>query len=42
MMKMKWKIVYDTAKKGISKVNTPVKTSSIVVDERSIQVLLAE
>ena len=40
--KMKWKTVFDTAKKGNSKIDTPVNTSSIVVNERSIQVLIAE
>ena len=40
--KMKWKVIFDTAKKENSKIDTPVNASSIVVNERSIQVLLAE
>lgn len=40
--KMKWKTVFDTAKKGISKVDALVKTGSIAVNERSIQVLISE
>lgn len=40
--KMKWKTVFDTAKKGTAKVEMPVKEKSISVKERSIQVLISE
>ena len=40
--KMKWNTVFDTAKKGKTKIDTPIKMNNIVVNERSIQVLIAE
>lgn len=40
--KMKWKMVFDTARKGTSQIDLRVKEESISVKERSIQVLVAE